>query len=66
MSGYHTLGFYLRIDIAPDGTIATLFDVDDVAESMPIAEATADTADQAVAELINTVTFNVTDEGEVT
>lgn len=58
MSEYRTDGFYLRIDHAPDGVLATLFDIDDASESMPIAEATAPTADAAVAELISTITFD--------
>lgn len=62
---YHVLGFYLRIDISPDGAMASLFDIDDVRESMPIAEATAADADSAVAELVKTVTFNVTEEGDI-
>ena len=62
---YHVLAFNLRIDISPDGAIASLYDDDDVNEEMPIAEATGPTADAAVAELVKTVTFNVTDEGDI-
>lgn len=65
MSDYRVLGFYLRVDIAPDGAIVSLFDIDDTNEDMPLAEATALTADLAVAELIGKVTFDVKDEGDI-
>jgi hypothetical protein len=55
---YRVLGFYLRIDTSPGGAQAWLYDIDDVSESDPLAEATAATADEAVAELISTITFN--------
>lgn len=59
---YKVLGFYLRIDINPDGALAALYDMDDVREELPLAEATGDTADAAVAELITTITFNNAEE----
>jgi hypothetical protein len=61
VSEYRTLGFYLRLDFAPDGVLARLFDIDDVSESDPLAEATGPTADAAVAELVSTITFDTTD-----
>lgn len=61
MSEYRTLGFYLRIDFAPDGVLASLFDIDDMNESNPLAEATGPTADAAVTELVSTITFDTTD-----
>jgi hypothetical protein len=62
VSKWRVDGYYLRIDMNPDGAMASLFDMDDTREEMPIAEATAATADAAVAELISTVTFDVTEE----
>lgn len=62
--GYRSLGFRLEIMITPTGAEAELFDADDY-YSPPIAQATGATADLAVAELISTVTFDVTDEGDI-
>lgn len=61
MNEYLVLGFYLRIDISPEKVQATLYDIDDVSESSPIASATAGTADVAVSELVSNVTFGFQD-----
>jgi hypothetical protein len=55
---YTVRGFYLRIDTSPEGAQAWLFDIDDVQESEPLAEASAGSADAAVAALMSEVTFN--------
>lgn len=41
--------------------IASLFDADDMPNSMPIAEGKGETNDEAVADLILSVTFNTED-----
>jgi hypothetical protein len=64
MSEYRVDGYYLRSDFSPTGVSATLFDMDDTREESPISDATAPTADEAVAALINSVTFDVTDDTE--
>lgn len=58
-----TLSFYLSINHAEDGApaMATLFDADDVHESVPIAEGEGETADVAVADLLSKITFDTKD-----
>jgi hypothetical protein len=59
-------GYYLRIDFSPTGVKAALFDPDDSREESPISDATAPTADEAVAALVASVTFDATeDNGEI-
>jgi hypothetical protein len=52
-----TQRYSLILDVERDGTLASLFDPDEPG-SLPIAEATGATADEAVAELMRTVTFD--------
>jgi hypothetical protein len=62
MSDYKVLGFYVRLDVTPGHATAGLYDVDDVVEEMPLAEAEGGSADAAMANLFakitSTLTFN--------
>ncbi len=52
-----TQRYTLILDVERDGTLASLFDADDP-HSLPLAEATGNTPDEAVAELLRSGTFN--------
>ena len=64
MSKYRSVGYALELMFTPTGVEVELYPADEP-NGMPIAQATAATADLAVAELISTITFDVDDEGDV-
>ena len=61
MSGYRSVGYKLELMFTPTGVEAELYAADEPYDP-PIASVTGATADDAVAQLINSVTFDVTDE----
>jgi hypothetical protein len=61
MSGYRSAGYALELMFTPTGVEAELYPAD-CPNDPPIAQATGDTADLAVANLIRTITFDVEDE----
>jgi hypothetical protein len=60
MSGYLSVGYRLEIMHTPTGATVELYDADD-SYSPPLASRTGATADDAVRDLINYVTFNLGD-----
>ena len=62
MSEYISVGYRLEFMHTPTGVTVELYDADDTDQySAPLASVTGATADDAVADLINYVTFNLGD-----